>query len=115
MNLASEINQLLDKLSDVQTDLETTENQYNTNPEFTLKNSKTGEPVTKEFVLSTVSGMIQEIKDDLNKTTDNGRRVRNIFTNDYYVNDMSQDKVIANKIREDKLAKEESNQNKEEN
>ena len=115
MNLASEINELLDKLSETHSHLNEIKNEYSKNPQFSLKDSKTGEPVTKDFVLSTASGVIQEIKDDLNKTTDNGRRVRDIFTNDYYVNDMSQDKIIANKIKEDKLAKEESNQNKEEN
>ena len=115
MNLASEINELLDRLSESHSHLNEIKNEYNNNPQFSLKDSKTGEPVTKDFVLSPASGVIQEIKDDLNKTTDNGRRVRDIFTNDYYVNDMSQDKIIANKIRASKLAKEESNQNKEEN
>ena len=115
MNLASEINELLDRLSESHSHLNEIKNEYSKNPQFSLKDSKTGEPVTKDFVLSTASGVIQEIKDDLNKTTDNGRRVRDIFTNDYYVNDMSQDKIIANKIRASKLAKEESNQNKEEN
>ena len=89
--------------------------KYNSDPKFTLKNNKTGEIVDKEFVFSTASGVIQEIKDNLNKTTDNGRRVKDIFTNDYYINDMSQDKIIADKIRANKLAKEESNQNKEKN
>jgi len=115
MNLASEINELLDRLSESHSHLNEIKNEYNRNPEFTLKDTKTGEPVTKDFVLSTASGVIQEIKDDLNKTTDNGRRVRDIFTNDYYINDMSQDKIIANKIKANKLAKEESTQNKQEN
>lgn len=115
MNLASEINELLDRLSESHSHLNEIKNEYNNNPQFSLKDSKTGEPVTKDFVLSTASGVIQEIKDNLNKTTDNGRRVKDIFTNDYYINDMSQDKIIADKIRANKLVKEESNQNKEKN
>ena len=115
MNLASEINELLDRLSESHSHLNEIKNEYSKNPQFSLKDSKTGEPVTKDFVLSTASGVIQEIEDNLNKTTDNGRRVNNIFTNDYYINDMSQDKIIADKIRANKLAQEESNQNKEEN
>ena len=115
MNLASEINELLDRLSESHRNLNEIKNQYNSNPQFELKNSKTGKTVTKDFVLSTASGVIQEIKDDLNKTTNNGSRVRDIFTNDYYVNDMSQDKIIAEQIRANKLKEEESNQNKEEN
>ena len=115
MNLASEINDLLDRLSESHSHLNEIKNEYNNNPQFSLKDSKTGEPVTKDFVLSTAIVVIHEINDNLNKTTDNGRRVKDIFTNDYYINDMSQDKIIADKIRANKLVKEESNQNKEKN
>ena len=113
MQSAREINKKLDEILLLQDQINELESEVS--KEATLKNVETGEPVTKDFVLSTASGVIQEIKDDLNKTTDNGRRVRDIFTNDYYINDMSQDKIIANKIKANKLAKEESTQNKQEN
>jgi|TARA_R110000824_G_scaffold95994_2_gene230388 hypothetical protein len=40
---------------------------------------------------------IVEIKSKLNKLTRSGEIIRDIFTNDYYVNDMTMDKVLANK------------------
>ena len=38
---------------------------------------------------------IDQIKADLNKITNNGKNVRNIFDNPYYINDAMQDKLIA--------------------
>lgn len=40
---------------------------------------------------------IVEIKSKLNKLTRSGEIIRDIFTNDYYVNDITMDKVLANK------------------
>jgi hypothetical protein len=38
-----------------------------------------------------------EIKAKLNKLTREGEIIKDIFTNDYYINNMMMDKVIANK------------------
>ena len=65
MNLADEINSLLDQLS----------NQIKTDDQIG----------------------IAEIKARLNKVTREGEIVKDIFTNDYYVNNMMMDKVLANK------------------
>ena len=40
---------------------------------------------------------VAEIKARLNKVTREGEIIKNIFTNDYYVNNMMLDKVIAKK------------------
>ncbi len=40
---------------------------------------------------------IDEIKARLNKLTRQGEIIKDIFTNDYYVNNMMMDKVISNK------------------
>ena len=40
---------------------------------------------------------IDEIKARLNKVTRQGEIIKDIFTNDYYVNNMMMDKVISNK------------------
>ena len=39
---------------------------------------------------------VDEIKAKLNKLTREGEIIKDIFTNDYYVNNMMMDKVIAN-------------------
>ena len=39
---------------------------------------------------------VDEIKADLNKLTREGQIIKDIFTNDYYVNNMMMDRVIAN-------------------
>jgi hypothetical protein len=40
---------------------------------------------------------VGEIKEKLNKLTRDGEIIRDIFTNDYYVNNMILDKVVAEK------------------
>jgi hypothetical protein len=39
--------------------------------------------------------MIDQIKNDLNKITNNGKNVTGLYNNEYYVNDMIQDKIIV--------------------
>ena len=39
---------------------------------------------------------IEQIENDLNKITNNGTNVANIFTNVYYINDNMEDKRCAN-------------------
>ena len=39
---------------------------------------------------------VDEIKAKLNKLTREGEIIKDIFTNDYYINNMMMDKVIAN-------------------
>ena len=40
---------------------------------------------------------VAEIKEKLNKLTRDGEIIKDIFTNDYYVNNMILDKVVAEK------------------
>ena len=40
---------------------------------------------------------VGEIKEKLNKLTRDGEIIRDVFTNDYYVNNMILDKVVAEK------------------
>ena len=69
-----------------------------------LKNKQTGDDLTKEDALGCVEGVIDRLKDDLNKLTNSGSNCRDIFTNPYYVNDTMQDKIAnqesINKIQE---------------
>ena len=93
MTVANEINKKLDELSNVIADLNELKSQYSSNPKFVLKNSETGEVVGKEIVFDTAEKNIEEIKVDLNKLTNNGEHIKDVFTNPYYINDFNQDKV----------------------
>lgn len=97
MSIAKDINKLLDNILDIKAeirriDLEITADQK-------LTNVQTGEKVNKEEVLEFVQSQINQIKNDLNKLTNNGKNIKGIFTNDYYVNDMMQDREIVGKIK----------------
>jgi len=97
MSIAKDINKLLDNILDIKAeirriDLEITADQK-------LTNIQTGKKVNKEEVLEFVQSQINQIKNDLNKLTNNGKNVKGIFTNIYYVNDMIQDQEIVGKIK----------------
>lgn len=97
MSIQKDINTLLDNILDIKAeirriDLEITADQK-------LTNIQTGKKVNKKEVLEFVQTQITEIKKDLNKLTNNGKNVKGIFTNDYYVNDMMQDREIVGKIK----------------
>ena len=109
MTLASEINEKLDEIIRHNKEREAVELDYQ-DPNFTLNDVNTGEKVTKEMVLNKADEVYEVIIEDLNKLTRSGENCRDVFTNDYYVNDMSQDKKISEEIRANKLAIEEAKQ-----
>lgn len=95
MSIAKDINELLDNILDIKAEIRRIDLEIT--PEQTLKNVQTGEKMNKEEVLEFVQGQINQIKNDLNKITNNGKNVKDIFTNKYYVNDSMQDReIIAN-------------------
>lgn len=102
MNLASEINQKLDEILRHQKDLEQVNKDYK-DPNFNLEDAKTGEQVTKEMVLNKADEIYTQIIKDLNKLTNNGKNCRDLFTNQYYVNNIMEDKIIAEEIRLNKM------------
>ena len=79
-------------------------------PSFTLNDVKTGEKVTLEMVLNKATEIYDQIISDLNKLTNDGKNCRNIFSNEYYVNDMSEDRRIVEQERENKLKIEQAKQ-----
>ena len=60
-----------------------------------LVNQETGEKITKKQVLELAEVEITQIKNDLNKLTNNGKSIKGIFTSQYYINDMIQDKLLV--------------------
>ena len=106
MSNAKEINKLLDEYSKCKKDLDEITYQYENNADFSLKDKATGKEVTKEFVLNKASGVMEEVTMLLDKATNGGKSCKDMFTNIYYVNDIRQDKIIADEIRENKLNEE---------
>ena len=94
MSLAIEINKRLDEILAIRAEIKRMNEDLS--EEVQLKNLETGKPTTKKQALKLVEDMITEIKKDLNKITNNGKRAKDLFTNQYYINDFSQDKAIAN-------------------
>ena len=87
MNTAKEINNKLDEMLLHQETLIELEKDYN-DPDFGLEEEDTGEKVTKEIVLNKAQKIKDQIINDLNKLTNNGKNCRDMFTNQYYINDM---------------------------
>lgn len=89
-SLAKQINENLDKIIYMRREAERMDNDLDDNQ--ILNNIKTGEKQSKLDALNIVEGLIIDVKNELNQITNNGKNVRDIFTNKYYINDMLQDK-----------------------
>jgi hypothetical protein len=63
-----------------------------------LYNKDTGDKITKKQVLGLANSEINQLKIDLNKITNNGKRAKGLFANEYYVNDNLQDQLIIKEI-----------------
>ena len=98
MSLAKDINKLLDNILDIKSEIRRIDLEIT--PEQTLKNVQTGEKVNKEEVLEFVKGEIKRIEWELNKITNDGKNVKDIFTNKFYINDSMQDREIIAKENE---------------
>ena len=104
MSLAREINQKLDEILSIQAEMETLRSEVG--EDSNLTNVATGDTMSRNDALKCAQGAIERIESDLNKLTNQGRNVRDLFTNPFYINDMVQDKKIANGLKESKLQKE---------
>ena len=108
MTLAREINEKLDEMLSVQSQIkELTELESDAK----FSNTETGEVVTKEIVVNKGEQRFAEIKEELNQITNNGTRGRNVFSNPYYINDRLLDKTIAKEIKANEVKSCLSNQN----
>ena len=114
MSLAKQINNKLDEILLHNETLIELEEDFK-DPDFDLVEEKTGEKVTKEIVLNKAQKIKDQIIEDLNKLTNDGQNIRDTFTNDYYVNDVMQDKEIAEQNRANKLFNNLDKQKAEEN
>ena len=62
-----------------------------------ITNVKTGKSVSRKEAEESVQELLDEIYFQLNKITNNGKRVKGVFDNPYYINDFLQDKLDKNK------------------
>lgn len=92
MSIAKDINNRLDDILAIRAEIKRMQEELS--DDQTLL-SQTGERMTKGEVIEFVENTINTIKKDLNKITNNGQNVKEIFTNKFYVNDYMQDKEIV--------------------
>ena len=93
MSLAKEINSKLDEMLALKAESDRLMTEVDGRKK--LVNSQTGEKVTKKKVLELAEAEINAIKNELNKITNNGKRAKGLFDNIYYINDVIQDKLLA--------------------
>ena len=90
MNLARQINEKLDQILDIKSEIECI--NADMDDDAILTNIMTGKKHTKGDALKLIENDLNEIKSDLNEITRDGTNVRETFTNEHYVNDFAQDK-----------------------
>lgn len=96
MSLAKEINEKLDEINFFTTEMQKMEDEIKGDASF--KNVMTGETTNKKGAIKVVQAMIDQIKEDINLLSNNGKNVNDIFTNKFYINDHMQDKQIVEEI-----------------
>ena len=97
MSLAKEINKKLDEIIDIKAELIKLRKELSSGAKMT--NIKTGKSATKGDAIKVVEGMIDDLKTHLANLTNNGQNVRGIFDNEFYINDMLQDKQIVKELQ----------------
>ena len=93
MNTAKQINKCLDDMLALQAEAQRLHKEVDGRKK--LVNQETGEKITKKQVLELAEAEITQIKNELNKLTNNGQNIKGLFDNEYYINDMMQDKLLA--------------------
>lgn len=93
MSIAKEVNNRLDHILEIKSEINRM--RADLKPSDTLVNNQTGEKVNAKKIEQLADAEINEIKNELNKITNNGKSITGIFNNEYYINDMLQDKLIV--------------------
>lgn len=94
MSLAKEINKRLDQILDMKAELIKLKKELNKGGKLKTLD---GKPATKQEALEIVDGMMQDIYGEISKLTNNGKSIRGVFDNQFYINDLLQDKEIVKK------------------
>lgn len=93
MTITRDINEKLDEILSIRAEITRMKKELNNNQN--LINKTTGEGCSKQEALAIVEKVIDGIKNDLNQITNNGQNVKDVFTNNYYINDPMEDKRVA--------------------
>jgi hypothetical protein len=94
MSLAKEINKRLDQILDMKAELIKLKKELNKGGKLKKLDGKS---TTKEEALQIVDEMMQSIYDEISALTNKGQNIRGVFNNQFYINDLLQDKLINNK------------------
>lgn len=98
MSITKDINSLLDDMLVIRSEINRM--RADLKPNETLVNKQTGEKISANKIEELANNEINEIKSELNKLTNNGQNINGVFNNTYYVNDMLQDKLLAEAERD---------------
>ena len=93
MNTAKRINTLLDDMLTIRAEIKRMRADLKAND--SLVNKNTGEKISAKKIEELANNEIIAIQKELNKVTNNGKSVKGMFNNEYYVNDMMQDRVLV--------------------
>lgn len=93
MSITKDINRLLDDMLVIRSEINRMRADLDANAN--LVNKQTGEKVSANKIEELANNEINEIKKELNKITNNGKSATGLFNNEYYINDMLQDKLIV--------------------
>ena len=103
MSLAKEINLKLDEIIALKEELVAMEQEVP--QDSILLNKETGDEMTLDDAIGIAEGVIDRVKEDLSAITNEGQNVKDVFTNMYYINDMMEDKRVAEEQIQKKLNK----------
>ena len=107
MSLAREINKELDNILKIKAEMKRVSAEITDEEIFT--NVKTGEKVRKKEVLETAHNMRIKSQENLMELIGDGSNIKDIFTNNFYINDFTQDKICAEEQIEETLNKSKPN------
>lgn len=93
MNIAKQINEKLDEIIKFRSEMKKMDEEIS--DDQVIKNIETGKNTDKQGAFRVVEGMIDQIKQEINDLSNNGKNVKDIFTNKYYINDTMQDRECA--------------------
>ena len=85
MSIAKDVNEKLDEILMIRREIKRMD--HDLDDDVQLKNMETGGTTNKEEALRVVEAMIDQIKAELSQITNNGQNVKDVFTNNYYVNE----------------------------
>jgi len=93
MSIAKDVNKLLDQMLTIKGEIARMRADLDANA--TLVNNQTGEKISANKIEELANNEITAIKNELNKITNEGKNTSGVFNNEYYINDMLQDKLLV--------------------